>query len=55
MRVVVRSSSLLFTVLSIILKAPISRVKPMPAGPAKKPAGREGSSDQTKGWNRIAS
>ncbi len=54
MRVVVRSSSLLFTVLSIILKAPITRVKAEPTGPGKKPAGRE-SGIQTKGWNRIAS
>jgi hypothetical protein len=30
MKVVVQSSSLLFTVLSILLKVPITRVKPKP-------------------------
>jgi hypothetical protein len=35
MKVVVQSSSLIFTLLSIILNVPITRVK-------RKPAGREG-------------
>ena len=41
MKVVVRSSSLLFTVLSIIANAPITRVKCAPQAPVKKPASRE--------------
>ena len=43
MKVVVRSSSLLFTVLSIIANAPITRVKCTPDPLIKKPAAREGS------------
>ena len=42
-KVVVRSSSLLFTVLSIIANAPITRVKCKPEAPVKKPASREES------------
>ena len=42
-KVVVRSSSLLFTVLSIIANAPITRVKCKPETPAKKPVSREES------------
>ena len=38
MKVVVRSSSLVFTVLSIITNAPITRVKSNPEEPVKKPA-----------------
>jgi hypothetical protein len=41
MKVVVRSSSLMFTVLSIIANAPITRVKCNPEEPVKKPASRE--------------
>jgi hypothetical protein len=41
MKVVVRSSSLLFTVLSIIANAPITRVKCDPEEPVRKPASRE--------------
>jgi len=41
MKVVVRSSSLMFTVLSIIVNAPITRVKCNPEEPVKKPAARE--------------
>jgi len=33
MKVVLRSSSLLFTLLSIVLNAPITRVKPKPENP----------------------
>ena len=42
-KVVVRSSSLLFTVLSIIANAPITRVKCKPDDAVKKPAAREES------------
>jgi hypothetical protein len=42
-KVVVRSSSLLFTVLSIIANAPITRVKCKPEDPIKKPVSREES------------
>jgi hypothetical protein len=42
-KVVVRSSSLLFTVLSIIANAPITRVKYKPVDPVKKPVSREES------------
>ena len=38
MKVVVRSSSLLFTVLSIVFNVPITRVQPAPTGPLEKPA-----------------
>jgi hypothetical protein len=50
-KVVVRSSSLLFTVLSIIANAPITRVKCKPEEPVKKPASREDAEVS----NRLAS
>ena len=52
MKVVVRTSSVVFTVLSIIFNAPISRIKPR-----KKPAAKEQfrKQEQPKRWNRLAS
>jgi hypothetical protein len=55
MKVVLRSSSLLFTVLSIVLNAPITRVKRKPETPAKKPAVRAESPGESEHWNRLAS
>lgn len=48
MKVVVRSSSLLFTVLSIIANAPITRVKCKPDDSVKKPAAREESHESVE-------
>lgn len=53
MKVVLRSSSLLFTVLSIILNAPIARVKRRPSGAVKMPV-REEPRPESKPWNRVA-
>ena len=55
MKVVVRSSSLLFTVLSIIANAPITRVKSAPEAPGKKPALREESRQPAQVSNRLVS
>ena len=55
MKVVVRSSSLLFTVLSIIANAPITRVKCKPDGPVKKPASREESREPVEISGRLVS
>ena len=55
MKVVLRSSSLLFTVLSIVLNVPITRVKRKPEAPAKKPAVGAESPGEPKHWNRLAS
>ena len=55
MKVVVRSSSLLFTVLSIIANAPITRVKCKPETPVKKPTSREESRQPVEMSNRLVS
>jgi hypothetical protein len=47
-KVVVRSSSLLFTVLSIIANAPITRVKCKPDDPVKKLVAREESRESVE-------
>lgn len=62
MRVVVRSRSLWFTVLSIILNVPIARVKRKQVEVVpKKPSVREdsaqmqvASAQESKYWNRVA-
>ncbi len=55
MKVVVRSSSLLFTVLSIIVNAPVTRVKCKPEDPVKKPVSREKSRDPAEVSSRLVS
>jgi hypothetical protein len=55
MKVVVRSSSLFFTVLSIIANAPITRVKCDPEPPAKKPASREDAREPASVPTRLVS
>ena len=55
MKVVVRSSSLLFTVLSIIANAPITRVKCKLEAPVKKPVSREESRRPAEVSNRLVS
>jgi hypothetical protein len=55
MKVVVRSSSLMFTVLSIIANAPITRVKCNPEEPVKKPASREESHEPVPVSPRLVS
>jgi hypothetical protein len=56
MKVVVRSQSLWFTVLSIILNVPISRVKRKVNVIERKPVARieTGQTQESKYWNRVA-
>jgi hypothetical protein len=56
MKVVVRSRSLLFTVLSIVLHVPISRVKRKANGVVRKPVARVEveTVQESKHWNRVA-
>lgn len=58
MKVVVRSQSLWFTVLSIILHVPINRVKIKVNaglnGVERKPVGRADTEQPSKYWNRVA-
>jgi hypothetical protein len=54
MKLVVRSRSLWFTVLSIVLHVPISRVKPKVNVIARKPVGRVEAGQESKYWNRVA-
>jgi hypothetical protein len=56
MKVVVRSQSLWFTVLSIILNVPISRVKRKVNVVERKPVARieTGQTQESKYWNRVA-
>jgi hypothetical protein len=56
MKVVVRSRSLWFTVLSIVLHVPISRVKQRKAEATEmKPVARVETRQESKHWNRVAS
>ena len=59
MKVVVRSQSLLFTVLSLVLHVPISRVKrkmqvERKVQVVRKPVARVESVQESKHWNRVA-
>jgi hypothetical protein len=54
MKVVVRSQSLWFTVLSIILHVPISRVKRKVTVVLRKPVARVETVQESKHWNRVA-
>lgn len=54
MKVVVRSQSLWFTVLSIILHVPISRVRRKVSVVARKPIARVEAERESKYWNRVA-
>jgi len=54
MKVVVRSRSLWFTVLSIVLHVPISRVKSKVNVVERKPVAREEAEQESKYWNRVA-
>ena len=54
MKVVVRSQSLLFTVLSIVLHVPISRVKRKANVVVRKPVARVETVQESKHWNRVA-
>ncbi len=54
MKVVVRSRSLWFTMLSIVLHVPICRVKPKVNLIARKPVGRVEAEQKSKYWNRVA-
>ena len=54
MKVVVRSRSLLFTVLSIVLHVPISRVKRKVEIVERKPVARVETGQESKHWNRVA-
>ena len=54
MKVVVRSQSLWFTVLSIVLHVPISRVKRKVNVVLRKPITRVESVQESKHWNRVA-
>jgi hypothetical protein len=53
MKVVVRSQSLWFTVLSIVLHVPISRVKRQ-VQVVRKPVARVETVQESKHWNRVA-
>jgi hypothetical protein len=53
MKVVVRSQSLWFTVLSIILHVPISRVRKVNEV-LRKPVARVETVQDSKHWNRVA-
>ena len=55
MKVVVRSSSLAFTLLSIILNVPISRVKQKPGGSESNGAGSEEHPRTSQNGNGIGS
>jgi hypothetical protein len=55
MKVVVRSRSLWFTVLSIVLHVPISRVKRKMDVVLRKPVVRVETAQESKHWNRVAS
>ncbi len=54
MKVVVRSRSLWFTVLSIVLHVPISRVKRKVGLVIRKPVARVETAQESKHWNRVA-
>jgi hypothetical protein len=54
MKVVVRSRSLWFTVLSIVLHVPISRVKRKVGMVIRKPVARVETGQESKHWNRVA-
>ncbi len=54
MKVVVRSRSLWFTVLSIVLHVPISRVKSKVALVVRKPVAQVDTGQESKYWNRVA-
>ena len=54
MKLVVRSRSLWFTVLSIVLHVPISRVKSKVNEVARKPVARVEDAQESKYWNRVA-
>jgi hypothetical protein len=54
MKVVVRSQSLWFTVLSIILHVPISRVRSKMNAVLRKPVARAETVQESKHWNRVA-
>jgi hypothetical protein len=54
MKVVVRSQSLWFTVLSIILHVPISRVRREVNVVLRKPVTRVETVQESKHWNRVA-
>jgi len=57
MKVVLRSSSILFAVLTISLNAPIARVRrkeTKAANVIKKPPVREETIRESKYWNRVA-
>jgi hypothetical protein len=54
MKVVVRSQSLWFTVLSIVLHVPISRVKRQVQMVVRKPVTRVETGQESKHWNRVA-
>ena len=55
MKVVVRSRSLWFTVLSIVLHVPISRVKSKVVDVIeRKPVARAEAEEESKYWNRVA-
>lgn len=57
MKVILRSQSLLFTVLSIVLDAPIRRVKPRVEAVPRKPvvpAAAVAPVPESKRWNRVA-
>jgi len=53
MKVVLRSSSLLFAVLTISLNAPIAKVKRKEIKTVKKPPVREETFRESKYWNRT--
>jgi len=55
MKIVVRSSSLVFALACITLNAPIARVKRKAETPPKKPTVREQAPQQWKFTNRAAS
>lgn len=54
MKVVVRSRSLWFTVLSIVLHVPISRVKSKVSVVVRKPVAQAEAGQESKYWNRVA-
>jgi hypothetical protein len=54
MKIVVRSQSLWFTVLSIVLHVPISRVKRKVNVLIRKPIARVETVQESKHWNRVA-
>jgi len=54
MKVVLRSRSLWFTVLSIVLNVPVSRTKRKVEILPKKPPVRVETAQESKYWNRVA-